>query len=66
MENCPNCQAQRVVVSGSKLNWQLVTSTVLQGTKLSAVSFNSLINDLDDWTECIVMQFTGDSKMDKG
>lgn len=58
-----NGRAQRVVVDGATLGWQLVTSGVSQGSILGLVLFNLLINDLDAGVGSIIGKFADDAKL---
>jgi len=50
-ENCPNGQAQRVVISGTRSSWRLVASSVIQGSMLGPILCDIIINDLDGGVE---------------
>ncbi|KAK4830190.1 hypothetical protein QYF61_009217 [Mycteria americana] len=52
IENWLNCNAQSIVVSGTKSLWTLVPCDAHQGVDLGPVLFNFFINDLNDGTEC--------------
>lgn len=54
-ENCPNCQGQRTVVIGtnSTSTWRSVHSGIPQVLMLESVLFDSVINELNNGTECI-------------
>ena len=41
-------QIQKVLISGKKFCWRLVTSGVTQGSILDPILFNTCINNLDD------------------
>lgn len=54
-ENCPNCQGQRTVVIGTNSisTWRSVHSGIPQVLMLESVLFDSVINELNNGTECI-------------
>ncbi|KAK4832866.1 hypothetical protein QYF61_025962 [Mycteria americana] len=52
VENLVECQAQRVVLYGSKANWQLLMIRFPQQSIQHQIPFSIFRSDLDDRTEC--------------
>lgn len=65
IDNCLNCQAQRVVVTGTRCSWcRVITMGMLQGLRLSPVLFNNFINGLEMvGQECNLSKCAGNSKL---
>lgn len=57
------CQSQMLVISSMKSSWRPVISGVPEGLILGLVPFNFFVNDLDDWSECILSKSTYDTKL---
>jgi len=62
-ENWLSCQAQRVVISGTKHSWEPLTTGVHQWSVLGPVLFNVFINNLDDVAECALGKFADDTNL---
>lgn len=59
-----DCQAQTVVISGSKSVWKPVNSNVPQGSLLGPVQFNVFINNLYDEAESTLRRFADNTKLE--
>ena len=54
---------QRVVINGSKSNWQVVSSRIPQGSVLGPVLFLIFINDLHEVISVCIKLFADDAKL---
>ena len=63
IENFLNSRYQRVVLNGTFLGWNKVTSGVPQGSVLGPVLFLIYINDLPDKINIPIRMFADDTKM---
>lgn len=61
--NLHNYRVQKVVVNGAASSWQLVTSSVLQGSLLGPVLFTIFINDIDAGVQKIFISFDDNLKL---
>ncbi|KAF4794901.1 hypothetical protein TURU_097779 [Turdus rufiventris] len=62
MEYWLSDQIQRVVISGTKSSWRIVTSSGPQTSLLGLVLFN-IINELGDGAECTLSKLVDDSEL---
>lgn len=58
-----NERKQRVIINGTKSNWELVTSGVPQGSVLGPLLFIMYINDLDSGITSSISKFADDTKI---
>lgn len=63
VENLAECRAQRMVVNGSKTNWQLLMIRFPQQSIQRQVLFNIFRSDVDDTNECTIPRFAYDTKL---
>lgn len=63
VDNQLNCQAQRVLISGTKSSCSPVNSYAPQETLMGPILFNVFINGLDDGRERTLSTFADDTKL---
>lgn len=57
LENELYCRVQRMVVKGSKSNWQMVMRGVPHGSVMSLIVLNIFKTDLNDGVGCTLTKF---------
>ena len=63
VENWLNCQAERVMVNGSKLNLAAGCELSFSRSVLDLILLSNCINNLGDRIECIITKFVGNTKL---
>lgn len=62
-ENCPYCQAQRVMIEGTKSSWRSITSDIPQESISGPVLINTFVNYLNNKAESTLRTFSDDAKL---